>query len=137
MMQRVARFGFVGLGATATYYAVSLSATLIMGVFWANLVGFAVAVFVSYYGHHRITFAAARTMADHQRAIVRFAVSTLVAFAASQATLYAAVQIFQLPDWFGLAMVVLVVPISSFLFFQFWVFVPRSRERKVASSNGG
>lgn len=134
MVQRVARFGLVGLVATAAYYIASLSASVVVGVFWANLVGFGVAVFVSYYGHHRITFAAARTTADHRQAIARFAVSTAIAFAASQAALYVGVELLQLPDWAGLALVVLIVPMFSFLLFQFWVFVPRSRERKAASS---
>ena len=98
------------------------------------MVGFGVAVFVSYYGHHRITFAAARTMADHRQAIGRFAVSTLVAFAASQGALYLAVEVFELPAWLGLAMVVGVVPIVSFLMFQFWVFGPSLSDEKTVSS---
>jgi putative flippase GtrA len=136
VIQRVARFGLVGLVATGVYYIASLAASHVVGIFWANLVGFGVALFISYYGHHRLTFAAARTQSDHRTAIFRFAVSTLLAFAASQATLYLAVWVFQIPAWASLGFVVLVVPMFSFLLYQFWVFVPRSHERRAATPNG-
>ena len=137
MKERVVKFGLVGVAATVTYYVVSLTMTLWMSVFWANLFGYGVAVFVSYYGHHRVTFAAARTAAGHRLAMTRFAAATLLSLAASQGTLYFAVRVLSLPDWLGLAMVVMVVPLISFVLFQFWVFAPCPRERKPAPSTSG
>ena len=134
MTQRLTRFAVVGIAATMSYYVVALSLSLLVGVLWANVVGYAVGMGVSYFGHHRLTFSATRNIAAHRQVIARFAVSSGVAFIVSQGTLYVTIKLLELPEWLGLAFVVVTVPPLTFLLCQFWVFAPIAKERSATSS---
>ena len=59
VMNQAARFGAVGLLATAVHVIVAILLVEVTGlrVFWANIAAFAAAVIVSYAGNHRWTFA--------------------------------------------------------------------------------
>ena len=128
MTQRLAKFGVVGIVATMSYYLVALLLSQFVGVFWANVVGYAGGMCVSYLGHHRLTFAATKDVVPHGQAISRFAAGSGFAFIMSQIILYAAVKLLQLPDWLGLGLVVITVPLITFLLYQFWVFAPSDKE---------
>jgi len=122
MIGRLIRFGAVGITATITHYLSALALTLVVDVYWANVLGYAMGTGVSYYGHHRLTFAAPRDLTSHRRAISRFLVSTLIGVAFSQAILYVAVSHLLLPPAWALAVVVTTLPVLSFLLLRFWVF---------------
>ena len=124
MLNRIGRFGLVGVAATATYYVASLALAHIVDVFWASTLGYGVAMLVSYYGHHRITFAAQRDKAAHRRAVSRFVGSSALGLSTTQLILYVATSLCHFPPWLGLGVVVIVVPILTFLLCHFWVFSP-------------
>lgn len=86
----------------------------------ANIAGFLCAFPVSYYGHRSLSFAA--TGVPHRRALPRlFAVSCL-AFVANQTLLLSILSFTQLPLYVALAVVLLVVSVSTFLLSRGWVF---------------
>ena len=90
--------------------------------------GFLCAFPVSYYGHRALSFAA--TAVPHRRALPRlFAVSCL-AFLANQTLLLLILSQTALPLWIALAIVLLLVAISTFLLSRGWVFA-----RNAAASN--
>ena len=128
MTQRLAKFGVVGIVATISYYLVALSLSKFVGVFWANMVGYAGGMCVSYFGHHHLTFASTKNAVPHPQAISRFAAASGLVFMLSQVILYVTVKLLQLPDWLGLGLVVLTVPLITFLLYQFWVFAPTAKE---------
>ena len=128
MTQRLTKFGVVGIAATMSHYIVALSLSQLVDVFWANVVGYVVGMGVSYFGHHRLTFAATENLVPHAGAISRFAAAAGLAFIVSQVTLYVVVKLLQLPDWLGIGLVVLTVPPITFLLYQFWVFAPSARQ---------
>jgi putative flippase GtrA len=90
----------------------------------ANLVGFLCAFPVSYFGHRFLSFAA--TEVPHQRALPRlFAVSGM-AFLGNQALLLTLLRLTSLPLYIALAVVLLVVSVSTFLLSRGWVFARRA-----------
>jgi putative flippase GtrA len=90
----------------------------------ANIVGFLCAFPVSYYGHRSLSFSA--TAIPHGRALPRlFAVSSL-AFAANQALLLTILSLTALPLSIALAVVLLVVAVSTYLLSRGWVFARRA-----------
>ena len=115
------RFVVVGLAATATHVACGLVLAEAAGLapFWANLLAFCVALFVSYLGNHRWTFAAQGAHAFH---FPRFAVIALAGLALNQAIVYVMVGVMALDYRLALAVVVLVVPALSFVLNRGWVF---------------
>ncbi len=115
---------FLAIGGAAglVHYVVTLGlnafASLRPGP--ANLVGFLCAFPVSYFGHRALSFAA--TEVPHQRALPRlFAVSAL-AFAGNQLLLLTLLRMTSLPLSVALAIVLLVVAVSTFLLSRGWVF---------------
>lgn len=136
MIRRLARFGAVGITATITHYLCALVLTLVVDVYWANVLGYAMGTGVSYYGHHRLTFAAPRDLTSHRRAISRFLVSTLIGVAFSQAILYVAVSHLLLPPAWALAVVVTTLPVLSFLLLRFWVFEPSDGNMRFPVASG-
>ena len=110
------RFLVVGLAATATHVACGLTLAEAAGLapFWANLLAFCVALFVSYLGNHRWTFAAKGAHAVH---FPRFTAIALAGLSLNQAIVYVMVEVMVL-DY----RVVLVVPALSFVLNRGWVF---------------
>jgi putative flippase GtrA len=128
MIPRVTKFGVVGIMATLSYYFAALSLSVLVSVFWANLVAYMIGMAVSYFGHHRFTFAAKTDAVPHRQAATRFAAASVAAFLSSQGILYLAIRFLRVPDWFALTLVVFTVPPLTFLLCQFWVFRPRASE---------
>ena len=129
MIHRLTKFGVVGIVATVSHYLVALSLSKLVGVFCANAVGYAGGMCVSYIGHHNLTFAGTKGALPHHQAISRFVAASAIGFITSQGILYLAVSLLHLPDWLGLGLVVIAVPIITFLLYQFWVFAPSPKKR--------
>ncbi len=93
----------------------------------ANLLGFLCAFPVSYFGHRFLSFSA--TEVPHQRALPRlFAVSGM-AFVGNQALLLTLLKLTSLPLYIALALVLLVVSVSTFLLSRGWVFARQAAAR--------
>lgn len=116
-----ARFGSVGILATAVHYGVALIIVLVASPYLANFVGYCAAVGVSYIGHQRFTFRIAKEAAEHGRRLPRFVVTSFSALIISQLVLTGTAAV-GLTEVIGLAVAVLSVPPYTFLLSRLWVF---------------
>ena len=125
-LRQAARFAVVGGAATATHLCVGLLLAENLGLapFWANLCAFAAAVLVSYSGNLFWTFGMA---SEGLGRLPRFAALALCGLAVNQAIVFAAVTMAGWNYRVALAIVLLVVPILTYLGSRQWVF------RKVVS----
>jgi putative flippase GtrA len=119
----VLRFGAVGIAATLTHVAIVL--VLVEGglarPFSANVVAFAAAVFVTYFGNHAWTF---RLAGGHARHFPRFLPVALSGLALNQAIVYLIVDVLAWDYRISLALVVTVVPAITFVLNRQWAFRP-------------
>ncbi len=113
-------FGIVGVLATGTHYVVALFAHefLNISLYVANLVGYGCAVTVSYCGHGKITF----QQELGRRVFLRFVVMSLTIFTLSEMILVLLEQQEGISHRLSLLVVVLVIPLISFLMSKLWVF---------------
>lgn len=86
-MNRLFRFLVVGLVATATHFLVVIGAVEFSGVgaTMANGLAWAVALFVSYFGHYRWTFTAAGAHLEH---LPRYVVVSLTGLSLNLSTVW-------------------------------------------------
>ena len=129
LVGQAARFGTVGLAATALHVAVVLALVelLAVPVLSANLLAFCAALALSYWGNHGWTFAA---RGRHEHHFPRFAAIALAGLVLNQGIMAGAVSGLGLDYRIGLAVVVVVVPLLSFLANRAWAFgAPRQPER--------
>ena len=117
---QIARFAVVGVAATLTHVVVALLVTTMTGLapLLANLAGFGVAVFVSFWGHLRVTFRVSDPQPQH---LFRFIVLSLVSLVVSSLITALCTRA---GGGMGLAMglVTLIVPGASFLAARLWAF---------------
>ena len=117
------RFIVVGCAAALTHWLV---ASFAMGplMAWpaliANVLGFSVAFWVSYAGHHRWTF---RSDAPHGQAIWRFALVAIGSFVLNEAMFAALLRWTPLPPRLSLALVLVAVAGLTYLLGRRWAFV--------------
>jgi putative flippase GtrA len=122
-LRQMARFAVVGTAATATHVSVGLVLAEGFGFapFWANLAAFATAVLVSYAGNLVWTFGMA---AEGFGRLPRFVALALCGLAANQSIVFAAVDLAGWSYRVALVVVVLVVPVLTYLASCRWVFQP-------------
>jgi putative flippase GtrA len=115
-------FTLIGALAAAVHYvvAVSLEAGLGVAPAWANPCGFLLAFPVSYIGHRQFSFAAQK--ASHQQAFPRFLLVACGGFLSNQFLLLSALRLFALPFWLTLAIVMVVVAVTTYMLSRFWAF---------------
>ena len=113
-------FGVIGVLATVTHYVVAISAheALLINIYTANLLGYCVAVFVSYVGHGKLTFQVALS----HMVFLRFVAVSVSAFLSSEFILVALEQYLNFPHRISMLVVVAIIPVLSFLFNKFWVY---------------
>mgnify|MGYP005843857041 CR=1 FL=1 len=133
-MQQLFRFGAVGVLATLVHVSAALVAT-VAGVppLAANLVGFAVALSVSYLGHARVTFG---IMPRFGMEAGRFAVTALMGLCASSLTVWLLAVRLGLGMGVAMAAVALIVPAATYLGLRFWVFTAETTAPRRADTTG-
>lgn len=121
MLGQIIRFGGVGGIATLAHVLVALVAErgLDLTAQQANLVGFLIAVLLSYFGHSRFTFQSGRGSSDR---FLRFVTVALTGLAASSLTVAMVTQGLGLPFAVAMAAVAVAVPAASFVAMRIWVF---------------
>ena len=126
---RLLRFAAVGGLATLVHVTVAMAtrAGLALPDLVANFAGFAVAVLVSYTGHGRWTFA---VPARHGAHLPRFVLTALLGLATSSLTVWAVTHRAGGSFALAMALVVVIVPASTFLAMRYWVFTPTGRGRR-------
>lgn len=116
------RFVLVGGAAAATHLLVVW--LLVHSAHWqpllANVLAFLVAFWVSYGGHAALTFADAG--AQHRQALPRFFVVACSAFVANELLYFAALRWLHWDYLWGLASVLVLVALGTFISSKFWAF---------------
>lgn len=118
---QIARFGAVGIAATAVHYLVALPVTWLVTPYLGNVAGYLVALGVSYAGHHRFTFRVPTNEAAHRHRMPRFILVSATALLLSQAVL-ALARAGGLPDELALLAAVATIPAVTFTVGRLWVF---------------
>lgn len=125
-----ARFGLVGIAATAvhTLIALVLTATDVAHPLVANLIAFLTAFTVSFLGHHLWSFRGGRRWA---RRMIRFLAIALAGLAANSTALAGWLAWVPLPEELGIVVTVALIPLVSYLGARFWAFsdgAPQGRD---------
>ncbi len=118
----VSWFVIIGGLAAAVHYvvAVVLEVGAIASPAWANVLGFLCAFPVSYIGHRKFSFSTQKTL--HQQAFPKFLMVAMGGFMANQILLLTLMKISVLPFWLVLALVMVVVAVSTYLLSRYWAF---------------
>lgn len=115
-------FTLVGALAAAVHYvvAVGLEAGLHVAPAWANPCGFLLAFPVSYIGHGKLSFAG--HTAPHAQAFPKFLLVACSGFFANQLLLLSLLELLALPFWFTLAVVMVIVAVTTYVLSRYWAF---------------
>ena len=124
MLRQLSRFAGVGVAATLVHITMAILAEAVIGLpaQAANLVGFATAVGVSYFGHLHFTFG---VVPDHATHGARFVVVAISGLLTSSAITWAVHEQIGVPFAPTMVIVATSVPAVSFLLMRFWVFTER------------
>lgn len=120
MISQLARFGVVGVGAMTVHWLV-VAAIVPLGIreLIANVIGFAVAFNVSYFGHHYWTFA---STAETTTTFKRFLTVAITSFIVNEC-LYSLLLNFTTLDYrTALAIVLVAVAALTFVLSRLWAF---------------
>jgi putative flippase GtrA len=116
------RFGLVGIGATLTYLAISLAAQWLWGrPLLSSSLGYVASVGVSYFGHGTFTF---RTGRAHLTTGPRFLGMSLAVFGLTNLIVLAVTGPLGQPFTVAAAMVVVSIPLFTWVLARLWVFGP-------------
>ncbi len=113
-------FGVVGVAAALTHAAVF---GLLQSALWpelANAAGFAVAFFVSFFGHRFLSFQDAGT--GLWTSLRRFAATALLGFAVNEAVFVLLLRGLGWPSWPALIAALVVAAGQTFVLSRFWAF---------------
>lgn len=123
---RVLRFGIVGLTAAAVHYWVVIGLVELAHIapLHANVGGFVVAFWVSYFGHRHWTFSdAVASHADGAHpSFIRFLAVALLGFCMNQLLFYLLLRYVGLPYYVALALVVFTVAVMTYVLSKLWAF---------------
>ena len=118
---QVARFAIVGVGATLTHVLIVLMLVEngLLHPFWANLIAFSTALFVTYFGNHQWVF---ELRGEHEHYFPKFIVIALLGLALNQGIVYLVVDSLGWDYRISLFLVVTAVPALTFALNRFWAF---------------
>lgn len=130
-LARFIPFMTVGLLATAVHYGVAVLShygAAILLPFWvdqlsvvaSNWLGFMAAFPISYLGHRYWTFH--QTQVTHKQAVSKLLGIALLSFLANQGLVWWGLSHTALPFWLLLGIVLLMMPVLTYLLSQYWVF---------------
>lgn len=121
LIGEVLRFGGVGLLATCTHAMVYLGALHMLTPQAANLLGYGVAVCISYIGHGRVSFAQGRKSRRHRDQLWRFILASLTGLGLNAGFVALCTNVLGKPGlavWFMLGL----TPVLMFGLLKFWVY---------------
>ncbi len=129
MLIQFIKFGIAGLAATLIHVLVVFILVEMAG--WnpvlATFPAFLFALAGSYLINHRWTFAA---MGEHGRHFPRYAVIAMMGLGLNLLLMALAVNVLHLGYAWGLALVLMVVPLAGFLLQRNWSFTPGDAEAR-------
>jgi putative flippase GtrA len=120
---RLMRFGLIGAAAGAIHYWAVIALVELAGMapLHANVGGFAIAFWCSYFGHRHWTFADRRG-GNAVAIFFRFLTTALLGFLLNQWLYYLLLTYLQLPYFVSLAIVMVIVAASTYLLSRLWAF---------------
>lgn len=120
LLRQLVIFGLVGVVATLTHYLIALASHESLGInlHASNFIGYACAVGVSYFGHGLLTF----RVSLNRRVLRRFVLVSIATYTASAGILAGLETGLNFPHRISLAVVVLTIPVISFLLNKLWVY---------------
>ena len=123
---RIARFGIVGLTAAAVHYwvVIALVEVVLIAPLQANVGGFFVAFWISYFGHRHWTFSdavATHNEGEHS-SFLRFLLVALLGFCMNELLFYLLLRYAGWPYYFALAVVVFTVAVMTYVLSRLWAF---------------
>lgn len=117
-------YWFIAVGASAAIIHYIIAVTIehfsLLTPALANIVGFITAFPVSYVGHSSLSFA--QQDANHQQSLPRFLLVAITGFCANQALLVLCLNYTNLPFWFVLGLVMVVIAVSTYVLSRCWAF---------------
>lgn len=120
-LRKLFRFGTVGVLSAGLYFAAVALFIEAGGVEprFASILGYLVAVPLSFYGHRLHTF---RSNGRLSAEGVRFVLTHLIGMGVMFGTMHLAVGVLSAPFWVGSALGTMIVPAVSFVVMNLWVF---------------
>lgn len=122
LKKQLLRFGLVG----CTALGIHLLSVMMMVTTWgvpplgANIIGFLLALQVSYWGHYKWTFTADHV--PHKRASLRFFILAISNFCLNELMYTVLLQTTPLSYDTALLMVLIFISVSTFILSKFWAF---------------
>ena len=120
LKREILAYGLVGLSATASYLAFSVTFShLGASATFASFMSYVLSTPVSYFGHRRFTF---QSDIHHRSGIPRFAASLLIGFILSISIPYILNEIFGFSDLVSFFTVAAAIPTLTFFVLKIYVF---------------
>ncbi|MGJ8664206.1 MAG: GtrA family protein [Marinicella sp.] len=116
------RYGLVGVLASLIHAGISLAVLALFDIqpFWSHAIGFIGGLITAYLGHYHYSF---KDDGQHKHRFPKFALTALTGFVLHQSGVYLMVNQMQLPyKTLALPVVMVCVPVVTFLMSKFWVF---------------
>lgn len=126
LFRQIGWFIAVGCAAAATHWgtAVICIARLNIPPFLANLIGWSVAVIVSFLGHYFLTFRYQTKSLGS--AVMRFLVISASGFAINEIAFVSLLELTDIPYYWLLALILLVIALFTFVLSRYWAFRNRT-----------
>jgi putative flippase GtrA len=120
--KRIVRFAAVGLSAAAIHYVsvVILVETLAAPPLLANIAGFLISFWMSYFGHRFWTFGDRASI--NNNSFLRFLATASLGFAMNELLFYLMLTHTSIPYTIALAIAVVTVAISTYSLSRLWAF---------------
>jgi putative flippase GtrA len=126
LMSQGAKFGLVGLVATAVHITIFVICIELAGMrpFWANFPAFGMAVVVGFIGHFSWTFRdqTSRQGRPATMALARFSATAVLGFSLNSLVVFTVVDLAGLAYPFAAVLMATAVPATVFLVSKFWAF---------------
>ena len=116
------RYGIVGVAASVVHFTIAYIAfeKIHINFFISHFIGFLFGLITAYFGHYFYSF---KDDEDHGKRFPKFLVTALVALILHQGGAFVFVNVFQLNySKQVLPLLVVTVPVFTFLLNKFWVF---------------
>jgi len=125
---RILRFGGVGIVATLTYVVVTtaLIELLAASIMTATVIGNLTAILVSYFGHLHVTF---QVPPYHRIFLPRFLFTAAVGMLINVGIAWLFSVVFAIPYQAIIAIVLVALPLASYLVSRYWIYFPALDER--------
>jgi putative flippase GtrA len=126
IFRQISWFIVVGCAAAATHWLVAVACVAGLEVVpsLANLIGWSVAVFVSFSGHYFLTFRQQKK--SLLPAIGRFLVISASGFAINEIAFVTLLKLTDIPYYLLLAIILLAIAALTFVFSRYWAFRDKS-----------